>query len=300
MLLLTDMHNLINKDKNTSDRRLKLATGVYKTRKKDGSVYYRVSLTYKSKHISIGSYDDECVASNIYRIASNILSMPDTYYIDAELHATSYKQCLDSVPGFSTDFPYSKFISLINYRDNGLYIKTPVYLCDKSFLYFLNPENTLIFSIDDLFYYSNHTIMCRGGYYFVNDYGMQTSILSRFGIRNHSVKGKDYIFRNGDEHDYRYENICVINKYNGVSQIEKNGRIMYQSRIHINGDFIIGIYQTENEAAIAYNKAADMLEPVHTAMYTRNYIEDLSHIAYASIYNNIKISKKLLNYIASL
>ncbi len=29
--------------------------------------------------------------------------------------------------------------------------------------------------------------MSRGGYYFVNDYGMQTSILSRFGV-SHSVK----------------------------------------------------------------------------------------------------------------
>ena len=40
-----------------------MATGVYKTTKKDGSVYYRVSITYKNKHISIGSYDDEFLAS---------------------------------------------------------------------------------------------------------------------------------------------------------------------------------------------------------------------------------------------
>ena len=64
--------------------------------------------------------------------------------------------------------------------------------------------------------------MSRGGYYFVNDYGMQTSILSRFGVRSHSAKGRDYVFKNGDTHDYRYENILVINKYNGVSQFTKN------------------------------------------------------------------------------
>ena len=61
-----------------------MAAGVYKTNKKDGSVYYRVSITYKSKHISIGSYDDEAIAARVYTIASNILSLPDIYYIDTE------------------------------------------------------------------------------------------------------------------------------------------------------------------------------------------------------------------------
>ena len=42
-----------------------MAKGVYKTNKKDGSVYYRVSITYKNKHISIGSYDDENTAQII-------------------------------------------------------------------------------------------------------------------------------------------------------------------------------------------------------------------------------------------
>lgn len=66
----------------------------------------------------------------------------------------------------------------------------------------------------------------------MNDYGMQTSILSRFGIRNHSVKGRDYIFRNGDEHDYRYENVCVINKYNGVNKIEKTEELFSKPYTH--------------------------------------------------------------------
>mgnify|MGYP000110998292 CR=1 FL=1 len=108
-----------------------------------------------------------------YITACDIISKPDIYYIDADLHTTSYELLKD----YPVPFPYAKFISLINFRDNGIYIKTPIYLCDKLFLYFLTPETTLIFSTDDLFYYSHHTIMCRGGYYFVNDYGMQTSIL---------------------------------------------------------------------------------------------------------------------------
>lgn len=293
-----------------------MATGVYKTTKKDGSVYYRVSITYKNKHISIGSYDDEFGASMAYAIANDVLYKPGTYYIDKDMHTTSYNHIAAELSNnaslksssisdgtsvdFFTFFPYAKFISLINFRDNGIYIKTPIYLCDKSFLYFLNPENILTFSTDDLFYYSHHTILCRGGYYFVNDYGMQTSILSRFGIRNHSVKGRDYIFRNGDEHDYRYENVCVINKYNGVNKIEKNGRTFFQSRIHINGNYIIGIYKSENEAAIAYNKVVDILENIQSVSYIKNYIEDMSYITYASIYNSIKISKKLTEYIEGL
>lgn len=56
--------------------------------------------------------------------------------------------------------------------------------------------------------------------------------------------------------DYRYENICVINRYNGVSMIEKNGKKLYRAAIHINGMYQLGTYEAENEAAIAYNKAA--------------------------------------------
>lgn len=268
-----------------------MATGVYKTTKKDGSVYYRVSITYKNKHISIGSYDDELTAASTYTTAVNIINNSDNYSIDTDFHTTTYKKYC---PVF---FPFDKFISLINYRDNGIYIKTPIYLCNKFFLYFISADVVLTFSNDDLFYYSHHTIMRRGGYYFVNDYGMQTSILTRFGVRNHSVKGKDYIFKNGDEHDYRYENIYVINQYNGVSMIKKNGQIMYQSRIHINGDFIIGTYASEYEAAIAYNKTADMLYNISTVNYNQNYIQDISAIEYASIYNKVKVSKRILSYI---
>ena len=145
-----------------------MAKGVYKTNKKDGSVYYRVSITYKNKHISIGSYDDENTASQVYCTACDILFKPDIYYVNIDLHTSSYAEC-------HIDFPYSKFISLINFRDNGIYIKTPIYLCNKAFLYFLEPGNTLIFSIDDLFYYSHHTfwaavfdlvhMVCRQAFY---------------------------------------------------------------------------------------------------------------------------------------
>ena len=276
-----------------------MAAGVYTAYKKDNTEYYRVSLTCKNKHISLGSFDDYTLAGEVYKEADSILRNEAAcgykHFINPSDYTTSYDSC-------SSPLSFEKFIILINLRDNGIYIKTPVYLCEKYFLYFLSPKIVLKFDIEDLFYYSSHKIMSRGGYFFVNDFGMQTSILNRFGIRNHSVKGKDYIFRNGDEHDFRYSNVAVINKYNGVEQITKNGRIQYKTRIHINGNYIIGTYNTENEAAIAYNRAVDILAEKLPCFrsYPQNYVEGLSHIEYASIYNTIKISKKFRNYIEEL
>ena len=113
-------------------------------------------------------------------------------------------------------------------------------------------------------------------------------------------KNKDYVFKNGDTHDYRYENILVVNKYNGVSQFTKNGRIMYRTRIHINGDYILGEFSSEAEAAIAYNKAVDMLSGLVNITYTPNYIEGISSVEYASLYHNIILSKNFRNYVKSV
>ena len=62
---------------------------------------------------------------------------------------------------------------------------------------------------------------------------------------------------NGDPSDFRYENIEIINRFYGVTKEEKNGRQVYYTRIHVNGYFLVGVYPTEQEAAIAYNKAID-------------------------------------------
>ena len=267
-------------------------TGVYEARKKNGEIYYRASFTHKNKHISLGSSSDEASCHAMYNEACEITGSPLDHWIDTEHRTTSYNETMTLSLG--------KYISLINFRDNNIYIKTPIYMCHKYFLYFLKDNEVLQFSTDDLFYYSNHTIMSRGGYYFVNDYGMQTSILSRFGVRSHSVKGRDYIFKNGDIHDYRYENILVVNKYNGVSQFTKNGRIMYRTRIHINGDYILGEFTSEAEAAIAYNKAVDMLSGIVNITYTPNYIEGISSVEYASLYHNIILSKNFRYYVKSI
>jgi len=270
-----------------------MPAGVYITNKKDGTKYYRASFTFKNKHISLGSFEDIKKASLVYQEACLIMSDAVHHWIDANAQITSYDKHILNIS-------FEKYISLINYRDNEIYIKTPIYLTKKYFLYFLDSNTVLTFSTDDLFYYSTHKIIRRGGYYYVNDLGIQTSILSRYGIHHHSVKGRDYIFSNNDDTDYRYENIYVINRYNGVIRIEKDGLVKYRTTIHINGNYIVGDYPDEKTAAIAYNKAIDVLQNKISITYEKNYLEDINSISYAAAYTAIQFSKRFNNYIKRL
>lgn len=266
-----------------------MPTGVSRAFKKDKTEYFRVSITFKNKHISLGSFYDVNSASIAYKVADEILHDTKNNTIDTAKYTTTYN-------ADKCNLAFEKWAILVNFRDSGIYFKTPIYLCHKYFIYFLEPHHHLIFDVDDLFYYSNHKIMTRNGYLFVNDYGMQTNILSRYGIKNHSVCNRDYTFANGDTNDYRYGNIIVINKYFGVQAILKNGRKMYKVKIHINGDYVVGTYTTEKEAAIAYNKSIDLLKSKGiNKNYSSNYIEDINSIEYASIYNSVKLSKRLRN-----
>ena len=123
---------------------------------------------------------------------------------------------------------------------------------------------------------------------------MQLSINARYGIRRHAVLDRDYRFINGDPFDYRYENIDIINRYFGVEKITQKGRELFRAKILVNGTFIIGVYPTELEAAIAYNKAADLItKRLPQKSYDMNYIDTVSPHEYADIYTNIQISQKL-------
>lgn len=258
-----------------------MLAGVYKAKKKDGTTYYRSSITYGGKHISLGSYDTEQTAHEAYERAGCIL------------HDTSHALS-DYTEKRDAPLSFSKWIVLINFRDNGIYIKTPIYLYEKYFYYFFGPEDYLIFDSDDLFYYSTRTISRRGGHLFVADYGMQVNILSRFGIKNYAVAGRDYQFANGNKRDFRYENIIVINRFHGVCQKKKEGKVYYETRIHWNGEFIVGRYNNEIEAAIAYNKAASILiTKGYVKEYPVNYIEELTDAQYRSLYRSVTISKNL-------
>ncbi len=258
-----------------------MLAGVYKATKKNGEIFYRSSITFKNKHISLGSYKSEAEANAAYNHACEI----------------AFKG-LYSIHNFTeSNLSFDKAICLINLRDNGLYFHNPIYLREKYFEYYLSPVKYLKFDADDLFYYSKHKIMVRGGHMFVSDYGMQVNILSRFGIGKYSVAGRDYKFINGDNCDLRYSNIEVINKYFGVFRRGNEGSYHYVAKIHINGTVKIGTYPDEKTAAIAYNKAADTL--INNGLkkeFNKNYVEELNAIQYSGIYNKIRISSYIKNF----
>lgn len=256
--------------------------GVFPATKKNGEVYFRASLTYRRKHISLGSYTTPELAHAAYLEGCRLLA-------DTSIDLIRYRS--------SSPLAFEKWVCLINFRDNSIYFGNPIYIGQRLFYYYLTPTHILKFDMDDLFYYSSHKIMRRGGHYFVADYGMQVNIVSRYGIKNYAVVGVDYRFRNNDPTDFRRENLEIWNSYQGVRRIQKSGQLLYTARIHISNNYIIGTYPTEWEAAIAYNKAIDILKKNGvTKNFTPNYIEGISPRQYAEIYSRLHISPKIVNY----
>lgn len=262
--------------------------GVFQATKKDGTRYYRASVTYHSRHISLGSFSDEPAAHEAYRLACSLL-FEKRHYISDPLHE------IESYAELNLPLSFDKWVMLLNLRDHDMYCRNPIYLANRFFYYCLDPETLLKFDVDDLFFYMNHKIMRRGGHLFVADYGMQLNILSRYGIRSHAVPGRDYIFANNDPHDFRYANIELINRYYGVCKKLRRGQDIYEVKIHLNGDILVGRYRSETEAAVAYNKAVDILRSRGIEKnFPENYIEGIDEVAYAKYYNNARISRKLI------
>lgn len=259
----------------------KLLPGVYCIQKKDKTLLYRASLTFRRRHVSLGSYPDEASAHKAYLDGWELLrskKSPEDYGQDKK-----------------TLLSFEKWVVLTNFRDNGLYLSTPIYLRKNYFQYYLTQTLILKFDIDDLFYYTSHKIMSRGGHLFVADYGMQVNIKNRYGIKSHAVAGRDYRFINGDETDFRYVNLEIINRYYGVLRITRNFKPFYKVRLHLRSNYVVGVYETEAEAAIAYNKAVDIVRKNGiNRNFTPNYIEGLSAAAYADLYAQIPISEKIL------
>jgi len=257
--------------------------GVYQATRKNGEIYYRSSLTYRRKHISLGSYHNELLAHLAYRTGSGIIAENSTITMD------DYKP--------TSVLSFEKWVTLINFRDNGIYLGHPIYVRPKFFYYYLTPDCILKFDSDDLFYYSSHKIMRRGNHYFVADYGMQVNIASRYGIKNYAVPDVDFSFRNGDPTDFRRENLEIRNAYHGVRTILKKGVYRYAVRIHINGYYRVGIYDDMTTAAIAYNKAVDVLHQNGLKKnFSMNYVDSVSPSQYADIYSRLKISSKIMDY----
>ena len=258
-----------------------MASGVTPARKRDGSLYYRVSLTYRRKHISLGSFPTELEGYTAFREGKEILSNP-------ELSLPDY--CFEDAI-----LSLEKIVVLFNFRDNGIYLKTPIYLRESYFEYWYSIDFIYKFDIDDLFYFSGHKLQKRGGHLFVADYGSQIS-----GIRSYAVLGRDFMFVNGDNTDFRMSNIQIINAYYGVEKLHSLSP-KYRTRIHINGNYLIGTFDTPEEAAIAYNKACDAAHDAGLIKnFPQNYIEHLSPREYAKIYSRIVLPKKYRAYLSSL
>ncbi len=258
--------------------------GVYQGTKTDGTIYFRSSITHHNKHISLGSYQSERQASQSYREACLILF---DYHYTLDYDYSTFILLFD------------KIITLLNFRDNQIYIKSPIYLRKNYFQYFYSPTIDFKFDNDDLFYFSSKKIMKRKNHLFVADYGMQVSILSRYGIKNYAVKNKDYRFSNNDETDFRRANIIILSRYNGVTAIAiSSGMFNYKAYIHLNGNFNLGIFVHEDAAGIAYNKAIDLaLQHGVNKNFTVNFIDTLTPKEYARYYTEIKLPKPFLQYL---
>jgi hypothetical protein len=255
--------------------------GVYKATKKNGESYYRVSITYKMKHISLGSFDDMATAAVVYDQARKLLDGGDfsPHYYDHNMK-----------------LPFHKFISLLNFRDNGIYFQPPIYLRKQYFEYYLDEDSILKFDRDDLFFFAVHTISRRGGYLYYTNYGSQYKLLSRYGIRPFAVYGRDYAMANGDALDFRYSNIMILNFYTGVQAKEAKTGTEYVSSIHINGNIIVGKYDNDVDAAIAYNKAVDTLRSNgFQKKYIKNYIYDIKKEEYLKRYSSLEISDSIIS-----
>ncbi|MCR5309869.1 MAG: hypothetical protein K6E32_00460 [Lachnospiraceae bacterium] len=253
--------------------------GVYTDKKKNDRPNYRAGITVTGKHISLGSYTSEKKAHEAYLFAGQLLK-------DRSLTIQDYKS--------SCPLIFEKYVTLINLRDNNIYFATPIYLYKRDFGYFLSPVRELKFDMDDLFYFSQHKIMERGNHLFISEYGMQTSLRDRFGIMSFAVEGRDFLFINKDDLDYRRENLEIINRYHGVRLIKTLRKTVYKAVIHLRSDYVVGNYLTEKEAAIAYNKAADILiKNGFSKNFMQNYLEDVSPREYAMIYTDVKISEKI-------
>ena len=97
--------------------------GVFPATRKNGEVYYRASLTYRLKHISLGSYFSAEQAHQAYLEGTRLLSHPQINIQD--YHSTS-------------PLSFEKWICLLNFRNNGIYFSNPIYIGQKLFYYYMS------------------------------------------------------------------------------------------------------------------------------------------------------------------
>lgn len=238
---------------------------------------YKTYFLFETTKLYLGTYSTMEIAEAALSEATRLMSLPkgkptfDFCYLD-----------------------YKKIVCLSNLRDNKNYIKNPIYLYPSYFTYYLSKDCILIFDLKDLFYFSTYKIYKRGNYLYTQDSISQKNILLRYGIQNHSVLNKDYRFKNGNPFDFRQNNIEIINGYKGVMKTEKDHVTVYTAHIYLKTNIIIGHYPSEVEAAIAYNKALDILsckQPLKD--FTYNTIPYLTKAEYDALYEKLSISPRI-------
>lgn len=243
----------------------------------NGKTQYKLYFVFESNKLYLGTYPSMKTAEKVLEEAEALMAS------------------LEGPPHFEhTLLDYKKIVSLCNFRDHKKYLKNPIYLYATYFHYYLSKDCILIFDSRDLLYFSTYKIYKRGNYLYTQDSISQKSILSRFGIPNHSVINKDYFFKNGNPYDFRSENLVIVNNYKGVKQKINNNQPIYTSYIHIKTNLVLGHYESEIEAAIAYNKAIDLLRQQNRLHdYTYNTIPYITEAEYMAIYNSISLSPRL-------
>jgi hypothetical protein len=248
---------------------------IYPVNKKSG-IEYQLYYRYKNRRLYLGTYKTFELASLAFLQAKDL---------------TSSNLLIDSIAELT--LPFNKAVSLINFRDNGVLFKNPIYVCGDYFKYYYSRDIVFLFDNKHLFFFSTNKIAIRGNYIYTQDGITQKNILHRFGIPSHSVAGKDYIFKNNNPYDFRKSNLHIINRYLGVTYTTKNGNPVYVAKIFLNKSIVVGHYTSEVEAAIAYNKAADLLEKHTQADYLRNEIPYLTKAEYNALYESISLSAYL-------
>ena len=81
----------------------------------------------------------------------------------------------------------------------------------------------------------------------------------------------------------------------GVHQESRRKNFVARINMGSGKTIVVGHYDTEEEAAIAYNKAVDVLKAAGSdRAYEKNYLDDVSPAKYIVLYNNIRIREGAL------
>ena len=240
---------------------------------------YRVYYLYKTKKIYIGLYNTYEEALWAYEFVEKLFT--------SDLSLNEYSN--------SCPIPFEKFVACINFRVTHMYFKTPIYVYTDHFKYYLTPDLWLTFDLKDLLYFSTKRIHKRGDYLYTYIGDHQENILKRFGFNRPMTYLKDYTFLNGNRYDFRRKNIQVINHYYGVSLETKYNKPTYVTRITLNkGTLVVGHYTSDMLAAIAYNKAVDLVTAsLKEHNYPKNTFPFLTRQEYENLYLSLPISKRL-------